>query len=84
TEQVVRLVIGVALVVHSSSMSYSRIFEVLGWLMVVTAIALLVMPWRWHHRFGQLVIPWVTRHLKLYAVGVFGLGTVILFGALGP
>lgn len=82
-EQVIRLVVGAALVVHAPAMSYSWVFAVLGWLMVVTAIALLMMPWRWHNRFGEMVIPWVTRHMKLYAIVVFGLGALIFCGVFG-
>lgn len=83
TEQVSRLVVGTALVIHGPSMLLSQMFQALGWLMVVTAVALLVLPFRWHHRFGDWVIPRLTKHLKLYALAVFGLGALVLWGHLG-
>lgn len=80
TEQVLRLLVGAALVNVARVMWYSNVFKLFGWLVVVTAVGLLLTPWQWHHKFGKWAIPLVIRHLRLFAIGAFTLGTLILFG----
>lgn len=79
-EQAVRLLIGSSLVVLSPAMWQPKVFLLLGWAIVVTSMALILIPWRWHHRFAVLVLPPLVRHMKLYAVGLFAFGCLILYG----
>ena len=83
TEQVLRLIAGVGIVAFSAQMRFPEILSAFGWLIVVTSTGLLLVPWRWHHRFGQWAIPLAIRYIYLYAIGSFALGTVILI-ALYP
>ena len=80
TEQLLRLLAGSAIVIFSPSMWFPTVFNVFGWTIVATAVALLLVPWRWHHRFGRWAIPLAIRYLKLYAVGAFILAVLILCG----
>ncbi len=80
TEQAARLIAGAAIVIFAPSMWYPDLFMVLGWLIIVTTVGLLLIPWQWHHRFGTWAIPLALRHLKLYALGASALGTLILYG----
>ncbi len=80
TEQAARLIAGAAIVVFAPSMWYSELFKYFGWLIIVTSVGLLLIPWQWHHRFGEWAIPLVIRHLKLYAIGTSALGALILCG----
>ena len=80
TEQVLRLIAGAALVVFAPSMWYADLFKILGWLIGVSAVALLLFPWRWHHEFGKLAAPLLFRHIKLFAFGAFALGVFIFYG----
>jgi hypothetical protein len=80
TEQVFRLLIGASIVVFSPAMWQSDWFRLVGWVIVVTAVGLLLVPWRWHHRFGELAMPLVLRHMSLYAAGLFAFGAVLLYG----
>ena len=80
SEQVVRLVFGASLVLLSPAMWQGRWFELLGWLIVATAVGLLLAPWQWHHRFGQWVIPPVIRHMRIYALFIFAFGALLLYG----
>ncbi len=77
-EQVSRLIAGSGIVAFSVQMRFPDLFNVFGWLIIVTATGLLLVPWRWHRRFGQWAIPLAIRHIKLYALGSFVLGTFIL------
>ena len=85
TEQAIRMVAGTALIVYAPAMRFTTAFSVFGWIVVVTTTGLLLVPWRWHHRFADRVVPWVIRNRKLYAGGLFSLGAILLYAVLdGP
>jgi hypothetical protein len=79
-EQAFRLLIGTSLIVLSQSMWQTGMFRLIGWAIVISSAALILLPWRWHHRFGEYVRPMVIRHMKLYAMGVFAFGSLLLYG----
>lgn len=79
TEQLARLFIGAALVLRAPEIWQPSAFRALGWLMVATAIALMLLPWRWHHRFAQRTIPMVIRHLRLYALAVVAFAGLLVY-----
>ena len=79
-EQVVRLLVGAALVVRSPFMWQTKLFWLVGWAILVSSAVLLCVPWQWHHRLGVRVLPLLVRHLKLYAVGSFAFGALLLYG----
>jgi hypothetical protein len=78
-EQIVRLVVGAALVVLSPVMWQPKLFWLIGWAVVVSSAALMCTPWRWHQRFAHRVLPTIQRHLKLSAVGPFAFGALLLY-----
>lgn len=80
TEQAFRLLIGGSMVVLSPTMWQADLFRIVGWIIVVTSVGLLLIPWRWHHWFGQWAIPLVVRHMGLYAVGLSAFGALLLLG----
>ena len=81
TEQVLRLLIGASLVVLSPAMWQARLFRIIGWAVVISSIGLMLLPWRWHHRFGQRVLPTIVRHMRLFAVGLFAFGVLLVYAA---
>lgn len=83
-EQAVRLLLGLALIVRSPEMWRSGLFWTIGWLLVISATALLILPWRWHQQLGIRVIPVVVRHLRWYGVGMLVFGTLLLYGLYAP
>ena len=82
TEQVLRLIAGAAFVIFSAEMRFPDLFRVFGWIVAGTASVLLLLPWQWHRRFGEWVIPRTIRHIKLYALGALVLGAFILYATL--
>jgi hypothetical protein len=58
----------------------SWIFWLAGWGIVISSGALLCLPWQWHHRFGQRVLPIVVRHVRLYGLAAGAFGVILLFG----
>lgn len=82
-EQAGRMGVGMAMVNFASSMNLPELFRLFGWLMIVTTVPLLLMPWQWHHRFATWVMPPVFQHLRLFALGAAALAAFILYGASG-
>jgi len=83
TEQLIRIVFGLSLILYSPQMLYSEVFFFFGWLMVITSMGLLCVPWWWHEKFADKVIPWVIRLLPLYAISCLVLGSTLIYGVLG-
>jgi hypothetical protein len=79
TEQIARLIVGAAMVVLAPSMWYSNLFNLFGWILIVTTIGLLLTPWQWYHKFGEWVIPPMLRYMKFYAFGAFLLGVLVIY-----
>jgi len=79
-EQVVRVLIGAALVVRSPTMWQPNMFWLFGWAIVVSSAVLLCVPWQWHQRLAVRVLPLLVRYLRLYAIGSFVLGALLLYG----
>src|SRR5215469_6038464 len=69
-EQVVRLLVGVSLIIHSAAMWQPKVFWFVGWAIALSSLALILTPWQWHHRFGEKVRPVLIRRMKVYAVGL--------------
>jgi hypothetical protein len=80
TEQALRLIAGAGMVVFAPSMWYADLFRIFGWLIVVTTVGLLLLPWRWHHEVGKRVMPLVIRRMKLFALGALALGLFVFYG----
>jgi hypothetical protein len=80
-EQALRLIAGGALVIFAPSLWFADLFKLFGWLIVVTAVALLLLPWRWHHELGKRVMPSVIRRMRLFALVAFALGMAVFYGA---
>lgn len=79
-EQAFRFLIGASLVVLSPAMWQPYVFRFIGWIIAGTAVVLMLLPWRWHHRFGERVLPIVVRRLRVYAVGMLAFGVFLLYG----
>ena len=78
----IRLLVGAALVVAAPRLLFADVFLVFGWVIVVTSIVLLVLPWSWHQRFAKVVVSPLTRRVWLFGLLSFPLGVVMLFAAL--
>lgn len=77
-EQAVRLVAAAGFLAYAPHMAFSHAFRVLGWILVVTTVLLLAVPWRWHQRFAGWAVPLATRHLMLYGLGSLALGCFVI------
>jgi hypothetical protein len=64
----IRLLIGAAFVISAPHARASLVFTIFGWVLLVTSVALLFLPWGWHHRFAQRSVPTAMRFLPVVAI----------------
>ncbi len=83
-EMSLRLAMGAAFVIRAPLMMFPEAFKLFGWVLVVTTVCLLAVPWRWHRRFAQRVVPQALRRLRLVAVVSLALGALVLVSAVWP
>jgi uncharacterized protein YjeT (DUF2065 family) len=60
-------------------MRYPELFRVFGWVIVITTVGLLLIPWQWHQKFATRVMPPVYRHIRWFALGAAALGAFVLY-----
>lgn len=80
-ELMLRFVTGAAFVIYAPEMKFPVIFFVFGWVLIVTTIVLVVLPWRLHHRFASWSVPMATRRMPLLALGSLAGGAFVLLSA---
>ena len=80
TEMFLRLLFGASLVLLSRTMWQANLFLLLGWAIIISSAALLIMPWQWHYRLETRVLPILVRYMRLYALGMFAFGALLLYG----
>ncbi|MEJ0099145.1 MAG: hypothetical protein WDO12_05120 [Pseudomonadota bacterium] len=81
-EQLVRLLVGTALIVRAPSMWVPGTFRLIGWLIAISSVLLLCLPWQWHHRLGERMRPLFFRYLWLYIAGAFAFGVLLIYGVI--
>ena len=81
SEQGLRLLAGLALVVRSPSSKVPWLFEVGGWFIVATSILLIILPLRWHAAYGAFwyrrLTPRVVRFLAPVSA-LMGMGLIYI------
>lgn len=81
----IRIPVGIAFVLRAPKLPYEPVVAALGWMVVITSLVLLAIPWRWHRRFAERVVPSVTQYLGWLGVASLGLGATVLWAAIrGP
>jgi hypothetical protein len=78
-EQSLRLLSGGALILYSPHMLWAGVYRLFGWVVVITSIGLLCIPWRWHRRFAERVLPPVIRFIGPFAAVSAALGAIVLY-----
>jgi len=60
TEQGLRVVAGLALIVRAPASKLPLLFEVAGWVLVVTSLLIMAAPIRWHGAYGAWLLKGLT------------------------
>lgn len=83
-ELAIRLSVGTSLIVQSPDMLGPEVVRVIGWILVVTTVALACVPWHWHHRIAEQSVPKALRHLKLLGLAALAGGVTLFVALWGP
>jgi uncharacterized protein YjeT (DUF2065 family) len=78
-EMTIRTVVGTAYVAASPSLKYAQVFWWFGWVLILTSALLFLVPWQWHRRFAQIVVPPLTRFVWVFGIVSLPLGLAILW-----
>jgi hypothetical protein len=78
SELLIRLMVGAALLIHAPKMLYADVFNVFGWLLIVTSVMLLPLPWRWHQRFVGKSVPQALRYLPVIGLCALAFGILLI------
>ena len=83
-EQILRLIVGISMLSFSKSMLYAQFFEMFAWMLVLSTVVLILIPWTWHNKLGKRVIPLTIQNLKFYAIFASIFGVFILYCVINP
>jgi hypothetical protein len=78
-ELAIRFLLGSAFVFAAPAMLSPVMFRVFGWVLLATTAALLLVPWRWHHRFARRAVPEALRFLPVVGTSSVALGGFVLW-----
>ncbi|MFT3745689.1 MAG: hypothetical protein QM785_15545 [Pyrinomonadaceae bacterium] len=81
-EMLFRLAVGASLIVQAPRTEFPPGFAVFGWMIVGTSTVLLLLPWRWHKKFGQAAVPKAVRYIGLMGMAAIAFGSVVLIALL--
>ena len=73
-----RVIVGTSLIVAAPSLSPAQPFALLGWLLIGTSTLLLFLPWQWHQRFANKMVPVANRYIALVGVASLVGGVLVL------
>ncbi|MCB1052813.1 MAG: hypothetical protein H6510_03205 [Acidobacteria bacterium] len=84
-EMAIRLILGLAFILSAPGVVWPLGFQVFGWVLVLTTVPMVLMPWQWHHKFAQRFVPPALRFLKTiglisFAAGLFICANVLMAG----
>ncbi len=83
TEMLIRCSAGVALVHHSPHMRFTEAFQIFGWFLIASSFVLLLVPWRYHRHFAQIVVPPALKYSALVGVCSIVFGAFVLYALTG-
>jgi hypothetical protein len=77
-ELALRILSGSAFVLAAPRLPCPVVFGLFGWLLVGTTAVLIFVPWHWHRRFAQRVVPGALRLLPLVGMASIVAGGLVL------
>jgi hypothetical protein len=80
-EIAVRIVVGLAFIVHSGQSLAPKTLNVLGWVLIITSLVLALIPWRWHKTFAAKSVASAMRYLVLLSIASIVMGAALFWFA---
>lgn len=81
-ELTVRFLAGGAFLLAAPQAVWPGAFNLFGGVLLATTAVLLIIPWRWHHRFAVRAVPGALRALPLVGGSSLVLGGLVLWAAI--
>lgn len=81
-ELVVRLLAGVSLLLVAPTTAHATAMSAFGWTLVISTLAMALMPWRLHQRFAQSAVPKALRYLPLIGAASLLMGGWLLWNVV--
>lgn len=81
-ELALRVLVGASLVEMSGAPACPPIFNVFGWVLIVTSLLMFVMPWRWHQQFAQQAVPQALRYITLVGAASIMFGVALAWSVI--
>ena len=75
-----RLLVGLAFLASAPGLRFESVFLAFGWLLIVTTLVLVMVPWRIHLKFAQLVVPRALEYASFMGAVSCLLGIGVFFG----
>ncbi len=72
-----RVIVGASFVRKAPSLPYSDVFNLFGWVLIITTAVLFLVPWQWHRKFTLKAVPQALRHIKLLGISSIALGALL-------
>ncbi len=83
TEITLRLIPASAMIICSDFAKYSNIFELYGWIMLITTLVLFFIPRTIHHNFSlKIAIHFKPFYFQLISPLSFLIGTFLIYGVI--
>jgi hypothetical protein len=78
----IRIIVGAALVLAAPRLFPTILFTIVGWILVVTSVVMLFVPWELHRRFAAQSVPRALPFLSLIGVVSLVAGGALMWLAL--
>lgn len=82
-ELVIRVLVGASLLEMSGALASALIFNVFGWVLIVTSLVMFVVPWRWHRQFAQQAVPQALRYIGVVGAASIMFGVALVWFVVG-
>lgn len=80
----IRFVAGAGLLLFAPRSRFPEALSALGWILLVTTLGLLMIPWPWHEKFSRKTVPAVIPYLRIIGVCSLALGAAIFYAMTPP
>ena len=76
-ELAIRLAVGLSFLGCWRVLEFGEVFRVVGWVLVLTTLVMLLVPWSVHRQFARWAVPKVLRYTPLIGASSIAMGLAV-------